>query len=63
MSEETMGTPYAQAKCATPLAPVADEYGITITEALRKRSAIFSSGTYPVNSIFELSYFLASDAM
>jgi hypothetical protein len=30
-SEQTMGTPYAQARCATPLHPVEDEYGITAT--------------------------------
>ena len=35
MSAQMIGTPYSHAMCATPLEPVAEEYGITMTEAVR----------------------------
>jgi len=46
-----MGTLNAHARCATPLQPVEDEYGITAMLDSWNKSASSSSGTYPLNSI------------
>jgi hypothetical protein len=40
-----MGTPYCEARCATPLEPAEEEYGMTVTLAVRKRSGSISSAT------------------
>lgn len=43
MSEAIIGTPKAQARCATPLDPADDVYGIAAAVALWNREGIFSS--------------------
>lgn len=46
-----IGTLKAHARCATPLQPVEDVYGMTATLDDWNRSGSSCSGTYPRNSI------------
>ena len=56
--DDKIGTPNSHARWATPLAPVAEEYGSTSTLALRNNPAMSSSSTYPVNSIVRIAFHL-----
>jgi hypothetical protein len=44
MSDAIIGTPKAQARCATPLDPADEVYGIAAAVALWNNEGIFSSG-------------------